>query len=71
MEIHRSLSGKMVARALKDGQYLSLEMTSGEIFRLAWVSPNGDGYVGEPRLVRVDVSITIPGVGAGGLAGAP
>lgn len=69
--VNRALEGKTVVRALKDGRFLDLEMTTGETFRIAWASPNGDGYVGEPCLVRVDVAITVSGVLAGGVAGAP
>ena len=61
--ISRVLEGKVVQRALKDGQLLILEMTNGERWGIAWANPNtGEASPGEPCLVKVDAVIALPGV---------
>lgn len=68
--INRVLEGKTLERVTKDGQFLTLWMTNGERWSIAWTTPHGEGYVGEPCLVRVDVSVVAPSVGAFGACGA-
>ena len=59
--INRVLEGKTVERAEKDGRMLILHMTTGERFNIAWANPNtGEGTLGEPCLVKVDVGIIVP-----------
>ena len=68
--INRVLEGKTIERVTKNGQMLVVELTNGERWGIAWATPNGDGIEGEPCLVKVDVSIAVPGVsvfGEGGL----
>jgi hypothetical protein len=69
--INRVLEGKTVERAEKDGRMLVLHMTNGERFGIAWAnSETGEGYLGEPCLVKVDVHISVAGVSSASLAGA-
>jgi hypothetical protein len=67
--INRCLEGKRISRALKDGRFLILEMDNGEQFNIAWANANtGEGIEGEPCLVRVNVSIAVPGASMFGAA---
>jgi hypothetical protein len=63
--INRVLEGKTVERAEKDGRMLILHMTNGERWGIAWADPEtGEGHLGEPCLVRVDVRVVVPGARA-------
>ena len=69
--INRVLEGKTIERATKDGRLLTLWMTNGERWTIAWANPEtGEGVMGEPCIVRVDVSVTAPPVGIFGVGGA-
>lgn len=67
--INRSLSGKTVEAAYKNGRYLVLRFTNGEEAEIAWATPNGVGIEGEPCLVRMNVKVLVPGVGVVGTVG--
>jgi hypothetical protein len=60
--INRVLEGKTIKRVLKTGHLMEIELDNGERWGVAWATPNGVGIEGEPCLVKVDVSISVPGV---------
>jgi len=66
--INRVLCGKTIENVTKDGRMLAIQCTTGEIFRIAWATPNGVGVEGEPCLVKVDVSLIVPSAGIVGAA---
>jgi hypothetical protein len=69
--INRCLEGRTIDKATKDGRLLTLWMTNGERWSIAWANPEtGEGVMGEPRIVKVDVSVVAPPVGMFGVGGA-
>lgn len=64
--INRVLEGKTIENVTKDGRTLQIKCTNGEIWGIAWATPNGVGIEGEPCLVKVDVQVQVAGVGAAG-----
>ena len=66
--INRCLEGKTIERVEKDGRLLTMVMANGEQFQIAWATDNGVGIEGEPCLVRVNVSVALPGLDAQGSA---
>ena len=68
--INRVLEGKTIEKATKDGHVLTLWMTNGERWNIAWANPNtGEGVSGEPCLVNISVSVTPQGVSVFGREG--
>lgn len=67
--ISRVLEGKTIELAEKDGKMLILHMTNGERWGIAWAnSETGEGFIGEPCLVKVDVRVMVPSVSVFGAA---
>jgi hypothetical protein len=70
--INRVLEGKTIENVTKNGQMLIIRCTNGEEWGIAWAnSETGEGYLGEPCLVQVNVRIRLPGVSLNGEAGSP
>ena len=63
--IDRVFSGKSITRVTKAGTHMSIELSDGHEYVIAWVDDNGVAIKGEPVLARINGRAALGGIVGG------